>query len=520
MVQWLREQELGMDMGKWLVSRRALVGGTTLGLGLAGVGARGMAAQTPSALPAELVIDMAGGPDNLDPALARSVRDWSIVHSIYDSILDLASDGSLRPLAAERFETIDERTFEVVLRSGLTFHDGTPTLSDSVQRAILHVKQSEGPAAGNFRAIERVDILDDLTARIVTTDPAPWLPSQLAVWLVLFPESATADSFETAPIGSGPYRFASREAGDHILLERNPNYISLSAKGQPIAETVRYRFVPEPSTRIADLTTGSANLADSVPQDQVEAVLDGGGEIVEAPVLGTSFLRVVNDVAPFDNPLVRQALNHAIDVETIGQALVSASSRRLASLYPDERAIGFDAGLAPFAFDLDRARELLAEAGFADGFEARLESTGGVDDVMEAIAANLGDIGIAVSIETTDLATFNGSWQDPDSAPLRYVTWRPVYDPHTLLSLMFASGGPLTRYADETVDELIAAAAVAADPAERAALYRDLGRRFQESPPAVFLWNLTTTYGLKDFGEGWSPRGDEYVIATSREEIR
>lgn len=505
-----------MDMLDSFVSRRALVGGTALGLGVARFGARSGATQTPSVLPAELVIDMAGGPDNLDPALARSVRDWSIVHSIYDSILNLASDGSLQPLAAERFETIDDRTFEVVLRSGMTFHDGTPVLSDSIQRSMLHVQQSEGPAAGNFGAVARVDIVDDLTARIVTTEPAPWLPSQLAVWLVLFPETATADSFETAPLGSGPFRFVSREEGDHILLERSPSYISLESKGQPLADTVRFRFVPEPTTRIADLATGEANLADSVPQDQAQAVLDGGGEIVEAAVLGTSFLRLVNDVAPFDNPLVRQALNHAIDVETIGQALVSTASRRLASIYPDDRAIGFDDELVPFAFDPDRARELLAEAGYADGFETRLQYTGGgVDDVMEAIAANLNEVGISVSIETTDLATFNGSWQDPDSAPLRYVTWRPVYDPHTLLSLMFASGGPLTRFADDLTDELIAAAAVTVDPVERATLYQELGRHFQDSPPAVFLWNLTAIYGVKDFGEGWSPRGDEYIIATS-----
>nr|MBA3275900.1 hypothetical protein [Chloroflexia bacterium] len=142
------------------------------------------------------------------------------------------------------------------------------------------------------------------------------------------------------------------------------------------------------------------------------------------------------------------------------------------------------------------------------------------DAVMQAIAANLADVGITVSIETTELATFNGSWQDPDSAPLRYVTWRPVYDPHTLLSLMFASTGPLNRYADERTDELIASASVAVDPASRAELYRQLGRYFQESPPAVFLWNLTAIYGTKGFGEGWQPRGDEYVIPTATENIQ
>jgi peptide/nickel transport system substrate-binding protein len=474
-------------------------------------------AQAPETLPNELEIDMAGGPDNLDPALARSVRDWTIIHSIYDSILDLTNDGSLAPLAAERFGSVDDLTWEIMLRNGLTFHDGTPVGADAVERGISHVQRSEGPAARNFSVIESVVLVDDLTARIVTSSPAPWLPSQLAVWLVLFPEGATADTFETAPVGSGPYRFVSRSAGEDILLERNPDYDAASVKGTALAETVRYRFVPEATTRIANLASGSANLIDSLPSDQGQAVIDSGGEVVEAPVLGTSFLRLVNDVPPFDDPLVRQALNHAIDVDTIGAALVSDQSRRLASLFPDERAIGFDPDLAPFAFDPDRARQLLAEAGYGDGFDTRLQYIGGsVDDVMQAIAANLADVGIQVSIETTELAMFNGSWQDPDSAPLRYVTWRPVYDPHTLLSLMFASTGPLSRYADEGADDLIGSAAMEVDANERAAIYRELGRYFQESPPAVFLWNLTASYGVRDFGEGWEPRGDEYVIATRK----
>jgi peptide/nickel transport system substrate-binding protein len=475
-------------------------------------------AQTPVALPDELVIDLAGGPDNLDPALTKSVRDWSVLHSIYDSILHLSDDGTMVPLAAKSFETIDDFTFQVELREGLTFHDGTPVLSDAVERGITHVSESEGPAASSFQVVERVEIVDDLTARIVTSAPAPWLPSQLAVWMVLFPEGLRAESFETAPIGSGPFTFISREAGDNIVLGRNPSYFAESPKGQPLAEQVRFRFVPESTTRIADLSIGAANLIDSIPQDQTSAIADAGGETVESPVLGTTFLRMVNDVAPFDNPLVRQAINHAIDVETIGAALVSPEVHRLASLFPDQRSIGFDPDLAPFAFDPERARELLSEAGLGDGFETRLQYVSGAqDDVMQAIAANLADVGINVEIETTELAAFNGSWQEPDSAPLRYVTWRPVYDPHTLLSLMFASTGPLSRYKDERADELINGGAVELDPEARTVLYQDLGRYFQESPPAVFLWNLTAIYGQKDFGQGWHPRGDEYIIPTNTE---
>lgn len=470
-------------------------------------------------IPNELVIDVTGGPDNLDPALTRSSRDWSILHSIYDALVQIGPEGELIPLAAERFDVVDDRTYEVALRSGLLFHDGSPVTSQSISQSITHVQQSEGPAARNFAVVTGVELIDDLTARIVMGEPAPWLPSQLAVWAVLFAEGMTPDRFQTSPVGSGPFRFESHEAGSEIMLVRNPEYTWDSPKGSPLAERVRFRVVPDSATRAADLATGTANLIVNVPEEQREEIQASGGTIEEAAILGSLFLRIATDVPPFHDPRVCRAINHAVDVSTIAASLVGDESRRLASLYPDARSIGFDPELPPFAFDPATARALLAEAGYPSGFDARLEYVAGERaDVLQAIAANLADIGVNVAIESVDLATFNGTWTAPDSAPLRLVSWRPIYDPHTLLGLMFASAGPLSRHRDPRADELISSGGREADPERRAELYRELGRHFQEAPPALFLWNLTSVYGVREFGTGWSPRGDDYVIPTSTEE--
>lgn len=512
------------------ISRRSLVaalgvlGGSGVVSGPGGSresAAAGRSLQTPDQSADEIVIDLAGGPDNLDPALTRSTRDWSVLHSVYDSILLLSDDGELVPLAAETFHVVDDVTYEVTLRSGLRFHDGTPVTSDAVERGIAHVRGSEGPAAGNFGVVERVEIVDELTARIVTTEPAAWLPSQLAVWLVLFPEDATPESLATRPVGSGPFRFESLDAGNEVMLSRNPDYTWPSPKGVALAERARFRFVPESTTRIANLSSGDAQIIAGISSDQIEAVENAGGEVIETPVLGTAFLRIATDAAPFDDPRVGTALNHAIDVDAISEALLGEQSRRLASIFPDERSIGFDPDLAPFAYDPTRARELLAEAGVDDGFEVRLQFVAGErDDLLQAITAQLGDVGLRVTLESTELATFNGSWTDPGSAPLRFVTWRPVFDPHTLLSLMFASSGPLARSGDAVADDLIRRGAVEPRPEARAEIYRELGRHFQQVPPAVYLWNLTATYGIRDIAGTWTPRGDEYIIPTHTEEVK
>lgn len=500
-------------------SRRTFVKATAVAtLGMAawpGFALPAMASsQTPTLL-SELVIDLDGGPDNLDPALTYSPRDWSIAHSIYDALLHFDAEGKIVPLAAESFTTTDAKTFDVKLRSGLKFHDGSPVTTAAITRSVDHIKASESQIADLFRGISKVEEIDDLRARIVTETASAWLPSQIVVWLMLFPEGMNDKTWSTAPVGSGPYKFESYDSGDRIVLVRNKEYIWGSPKGVPIADRVTYRFVPEAATRVADLSTKAAQIIVSVPSDQRDAVTRAGAEPVVEPILGTGFLRIATDTKPFDDPRVRQALNLALDVETIGKQLVAPESRRLASLFPDPRGVGFDRKLPVFAYDPDKARSLLADAGVGSGFATTLQLvTTEQKAVAEAIAAQLGEVGINVTIEQTELAAFNQGWPDVKAAPLRYATWRPLYDPHSLLSLMFLSTGFLSRHKNPKADALILAAAAEADVAKRQAIYEDLGRLFQEEPAAVYLWNVTSTYGVAPEAIDWQPRGDDYVIAT------
>ncbi|HEU0164193.1 MAG TPA: ABC transporter substrate-binding protein [Thermomicrobiales bacterium] len=505
------------------LSRRGLVktaGASALGAAsLFKFGLPGLAfAQTPVATPiSELVIDLDGAPDNLDPALTYSVYDWSIAHSIYDALLHFDTDGTIVPLAAESFTTRDAMTFDVKLRAGLTFHDGSPVTTAAITRAVDHLKAAKSQVTDLFTGITKVNEIDDLTAQIVTETPSPWLPSQIAVWLMLFPEGMSDKTWTTAPVGSGPYKFDSYDAGNQIVLVRNEAYTWDSPKGKPIADKVTYRFVTESATRVADLSTKTAEIIDGVPTDQRDAVKSAGGTALVEPILGTAFIRIATDTKPFDDARVRQAVNYAVDLQTIATQLVAPESKRIASLFPDPRGLGFDPNLKPFAFDQDKAKSLLAEAGYPDGFKTTLEMVAGDStDFAEAIVAQLADVGIEVEIKQTELAAFNADWPTKTAPPLRYATWRPMYDPHTLLSLVFVSTGYLSRYQNPKADDLIIGAAKEADPEKRKALYQQLGTLLQEEPAAIYLWNVVSTYGVAPEADSWQPRGDDYVIATSR----
>lgn len=465
----------------------------------------------------ELVIDLTGAPDHLTPATSYSTRDWSLIHSIYDSLVDFGPDGSIQPQAAEIFESEDGITWTVKLRAGMTFHDGSPVTTAAITRNVQHIQESDSQISELYNVISEVREIDDLNAEIVCKEPAVWLPSQMVVWGVLLPEGFTEESLATAPVGSGPYVFEEWVAGSHISLVRNPEYVLGTPKGDPIAERVVYRFVPEASTRVADLSTGQAQIVAEIPHDQISGIEQGGGTAITSAILGTAFVRIASDVEPFNDPRVAQALNYAVDVETIAAALVSPEARRLASVFPDPRGIGFDESLEPFRFDPERARELLAEAGLEGGVDAEIQVVAGSRmDVVEAVVAQLAEVGVRLSIVSTELAGFNQDWPNDQAPALRYATWRPMYDPFTFLRLVINSQGFLSRFSNPTADELIGEGSVEPDADTRSAIYQELGRELQNHPAAIYLWNLVSTVGVSADLEGWQPRGDEYVLPLRR----
>jgi len=508
------------QVGTTRLSRRGLVRGSgALALSFSAMpGMAAVASQANAAVLDVITIDLSGEPESIDPAIAYAPRDWSIVHSIYDSPVQFGPNGEIEPLAAESVRFVDPTTYEIRLRSGITFHDGAPLTSAAITRSVRHLQSSDSKVVDLFGGITEVKEIDTLTAHIMTAVPSPSLPAQMVAWLVLLPEGATPRSMATEPVGTGPYSFVESVSGSQITLARNEHYAWGSPKGTPIAEKAVYRFVAEPSTRVADLSTGASDIIIEIPADQKSPIESGGASADDTALVGSSWIRLIGDEKPFDDLRVRQAMNYAVDVQSIATALVSPQASRLAGIYPDKRSMGFDAELAPYAYDPDKARALLAAAGLADGIDVDFDiTTAGRKDVAEAIAAQLADAGIRAKIRTMEYTKFNDTWKE-GSAPLRMATWSPLFDPSTLLGLVFTKDGYLSRYANPDADKLIAEASSETDAIARTTLYQRLGKVMFDDPAAIYLWNLTALYGVSERAAAWQPRGDEYVLPVTTKE--
>ena len=464
----------------------------------------------------EFTIDLAVEPPTLDPALVYESDGWSIIHSVYDGLVQFGPDGSLEMVLAEAITQVDPLTWEITLRPNIAFHNGEPLNVAAIPFSLSHLLDPEtaSQVAGNFQVIEEVEEVDGLTARLHLSSPAPWLPSVMALWLVMLPPVYAGDAvndFASNPIGTGPYRFVQWDRGSRISFERNDDYFVNSAKGQPIAPNVAFRFVPDATTRVADVVSGTSQLVRAVPFDELEQV-ESAAEVVAQPIAGCSFVRLPTDVAPFDNAMVRLAMNHAVDVEAIVASLLGGNGVRLPNLFVPG-GLGYDEDLSPHAYDPELAKQLLTEAGYPDGFSTRLAyTTTDRADLAAAIGGQLSAVGIDVQLEPVETATFNATWQDPEAAPLRLLTWRPLYDPYTLLSLVISNTGYLSRYDNPEAQALIDSGAVEPDPDERDRIYRELGQVLHDSPAGIYLWSLTSFYGVDRDAPPWTPRPDDWIL--------
>lgn len=514
----------------WNLNRRELLAALGVGLGAAALPRMRASAQSPEAPPAtavaraeSLTIDISSEPSTLDPATTYDANGWSIVHSIYDSLLQYDNDGNLELLLAESWEWTAPTTIAIKLRPNITFHNGEALTSKAVQFSLGHITAEEtaSQVSANFKVVESFNEIDDLNFELVLSQPAPWLPAQIAAWLaILPPDYATSNDFARNPVGTGPFAFESWSAGESIALTVNEDYFAGSPKGVPIADAVTYRFVPDATTRVADLLSGSAQLVTGVPVDQASTIEKDDQTVVTQAVSGSAFVRVPNTVDPFTDAQVRVAMNFAVDVQSIVDALIGGHGTPLANLFAPS-SIGYDANLSAYAYDVDQAKDILANAGLGDGFKTSMDVSASERlDIAQAVAAQLGDAGIEVDVTQKELAVFNApdQWtgKAADASALRLITWRPLFDPYTLLSLMFSNTGFLSRFDDPTIQELIDAFSTEADPDQRASIGRQLGKEMHDNPAAIYLYDLTAIYGVSTSAPPWSPRADEYVIATYR----
>ncbi|WP_456276713.1 glutathione ABC transporter substrate-binding protein [Bacillus sp. AK128] len=462
----------------------------------------------------ELVFVIAQDAPTLDPHGMNDTATTNATSQIFDRLTDYAEDGSVIPMLATEFTAVDETTWEFKLREGVKFHDGTDFTAEAVKMTLERILDPEfaSPRAVVLNMISEVVVVDDYTVHIKTSFPFAPLPAHLAhnAGSIIAPsaieeENSGGTKIDQNPIGTGPFKFVSWSPGAEINFEANEEYWGEG----PSVDTMKFVTVPEQATRNAMLETGEADVIQVGSSDV--SYMEGLDNIELTKVRGTrmDYLGFNMNVAPFDNLKVRQAISMAVNKDDLVNGILDGQGvPAVGPLAPT--VVGNYQGLTPLAYDVDAAKALLAEAGFADGFETTLMVNDGNKeraDMAELIQAQLAPLGINVSIEIVEWGAFlekTGAGEHE----LFLLGWTTVTADadYGLYALFHSSqhGAPGNRsfYTNTRVDELLDLARQESDQATRDEAYKEVSEILVEEAPMVYLQHPDFIYGTNGIASG------------------
>jgi peptide/nickel transport system substrate-binding protein len=383
------------------------------------------------------------------------------------------------------------------LRRGVRFHDGTPFTSKDAMASFKRILTDKASLqAPNLANVKEMDATDDYSF-IVTLKQLDANALEDINGRVIMKQAAAEKmgELDNRPIGTGPFKFTSWERSGQFVVRRNDSYW-----GQPARiDEVVYRAIQEDSARIAALEAGQVDVISNIPPHEV-ARLKNNPRLRVQPVQGLRpiFLVLSPAYKPLDNVKVRRAITHAIDRERIIKHILEGNAFPLSGLLSPQ-VFGYEPGAKAFNFDPDKAKQLLSEAGFANGFEIDYYSPTGRypkdREVALVIVEQLAKVGIKANLKTPEWAIFNTDYKN-GKYPI-YLTGRgSLTDADALFQQYFRTGNTrrVLGYSNPKLDEILDAEQQTFDSKKREKLLWDAHRMILDDAPAVPLWNAMDIY--------------------------
>lgn len=458
---------------------------------------------------------------NVDPYYNSLRSGLILTHQSFDGLIYRDPDGfELKPALATAWRIIDDVTIEFDLRRGVTFHNGDAFTADDVVYTLNLVSNPESRVAtpANYNWIKEAEKVDDFTVRLHLKAPFPAALQYLAFVTPIYPkayrERVGAEGFSRAPVGTGPYRITRVDQARQVDFERFENYYQGAPKPRPAIGKIQVRFVPDAATEMTELLAGRADYIWNFNPDQFERIRQHPRlTAVQQETMRVAFLSI--DAAGrtgADNPLtnlkVRQAIWHAVNRQEMAERLVRGGSRvPSAPCYPTQ--FGCDAEAAVlYEYSPDKARQLLTEAGFPNGFETELVSYIQPTQWTAAVQSYLQAVGIRARISQLQVqAVVQRSWAG--TTPLYMGSWGS-YSINDVSALMPNWFGPSSDdYSrDPVIHAALAEGGSTNDTEKRLAAYRKVITRATEQAYWLPLFTYVSYYAFtRDLA--FTPYADE-----------
>jgi peptide/nickel transport system substrate-binding protein len=465
----------------------------------------------------EITIALGNDVATLSPFFAAIFWDKSILKHIAPSLTRVDENNNLVPMLADSWSLVNDNTWQFKLRKGVKFHNGEPFNAEAVKTNIevMLAPETKATQAANFRTITNMQVVDEYTINLITKSGTPVLPRNLSDFHMIAPKDLKdrgVEAVTTKAVGTGPYKFVEWVRDSHLILEADPNYWG----GPPAVKRIRIRPIREDSARVAALLAGEVDMIFNVPYEVASQIDRSGRASTKAVPTSRVYLlglSTLNPEWPTAKKEVRQAISHALDRDGLNRNILAGYGLPLATLF-HINAFGINRELKPHAYDPAKSKELLAKAGYPNGFTITMAGTEGRypkdKELAQAIAGQLGQVGIKLDLQIMEFNRFTDQvWNH--KVPMGLWSWGDsIGDPDSVVIKMHTCNENWSQNCLPEIDSLAKAQSLAMDPKQRAEMLRKFQDLVYEEVPNVALFQIGQVWGVsKKMVDWWQPRADE-----------
>jgi peptide/nickel transport system substrate-binding protein len=511
------------------VFRRRVALGAVLALTLAAAAVlvlpgASVAARAGSAATADtVVVAQSVDPTTMDPQNQRETTTFNVLVHFYDPLLqrDPKDPTKWDGVLATSWKRLTPTAYRFNLRQGVKFDDGQAfnanTVAYNISRIMGKLPGEKSPplAAFQFSSINGVHVISPYVVDIGTSAPDPLLLARLSSLLMIPSGSVTSDpnALAAKPDGTGPYTLVSWDRNNQVVMKAKPSYFL----GAPKIQNVIFKDMPDAASRLAALQAGAVDVISNLPPANVAQVNASGtakAESVPSARVTSVWLDTL-DVKPLKSVKVRQALNYAVDVNTIIKKVMGGYALRTATIVPPYFT-GYSSTVTPYAYNPTLAKQLLAQAGYPHGFSITMMVPAGRyllgEEIAQAVSGYLGAVGVKTKVDIVDFGVFAKATQVRQIPASFFAGWgESFFNPIDEAQVAIQCGTKgFSWYCNKGVDNLITQAATTLNAKKEAAVILQFQKAILANPPFIFLFAYKDIYGVSN-QLNWTPRTDETI---------
>lgn len=442
-------------------------------------------------------------PVSLDPHGEQSAEEGvqTIVQHLLDPLVRV-EDGEYVPMLATEWKNPDPKTWVFTIRDKVKFHDGSDLTAKDVKASVDRLIKLEGPLSPLWAPVDSVEATDDHTVTIKTKQPQGTMLSAASLLFVGPADKIDQDGFWRHPVGTGPFKFEEFLPDEKVTMKKNADYWG----GAPKLDKLEFTYIPEIAARLTALENGEVDVTTSVPPDQAKQVKDNGDLTMVSGASYTYYFNWFNaSRKPFDNPKVRQAMWHAVNVEGAVQDLFGDQASVAQGPIPQD--VFGATKLQPYKYDPTEAKRLLAEAGYPDGFKTTLqfprESGPNIRALAQAFISDWKAVGVTVTPQEKERAQWiedlNGLKWDMNLQTNSVGTGDADYT----LGRLYPCKAKRNGYCNPELDNLLDQARSSLDPKERTDLYAQASQIIWDDAVGIFPMDLANNAAFRKEVKGF-----------------